>query len=134
MSPGFVPVNDFQRLEYARAGLSRRDTMFLTMATLLDVSTFPSLRSICRHAKSLDVAAELGRAQWLFDGQSASSADAAFHTRLQPGGGKAPAARVAMSAERRRQDDLEEAGESAPMGTLGTAEPSGSVAKLQSKL
>mmetsp|Transcript_70287 Transcript_70287/g.139294 ORF Transcript_70287/g.139294 Transcript_70287/m.139294 type:complete len:368 (+) Transcript_70287:134-1237(+) len=134
MSPCYVPVNDFQRLEYARAGLDCRDTMFLTMATLLDVSTFPSLRSICRHAKSLDVAAELGRAQWLFDGQSASSADASFHTRLQSNNGRSPAARAAMLVERRRQDDLEKARELATMGMRSTAEPSGTAEKLQSKL
>lgn len=43
------PVNKFQGEEFARLGLAHRDPMFVTMAVLLDVDSFPSAASFFDH-------------------------------------------------------------------------------------
>lgn len=68
MNKAFQPVNDFQELEYARLNLLRRDPMFLTMVTLLEVESFPSLGALARYSNQFDATAALRQAQWLWDG------------------------------------------------------------------
>eukprot|EP00931_Biecheleriopsis_adriatica_P076995 TRINITY_DN50640_c0_g1_i1.p1 TRINITY_DN50640_c0_g1~~TRINITY_DN50640_c0_g1_i1.p1 ORF type:complete len:367 (-),score=91.63 TRINITY_DN50640_c0_g1_i1:49-1122(-) len=70
MNRTVVPVNAFQQQEFMRLGIARRDPMFLTMATLLEVDTFPSVRSLISHSRQLCPDEELRHIQWLKDGMS----------------------------------------------------------------
>lgn len=112
MHPELTPHNEFQASEFARVGRSHRDTMFLTMALLLDVASFPSLRTLRRHCEGLDVDAEQARVQWVFDGQSIEEARVAFqelnkaighHPLLSSSQGSAES-RAELMVERRRAD------------------------------
>jgi len=83
MNTSFVPINAFQADEFRRLGLQRRDPMFLTMATLLEIDSFPSAASIGRHASTMRPDEELRRTQWLFEGMSPAEVDEAYRTPRQ---------------------------------------------------
>jgi len=70
MNSTLIPVNDFQREDMLRFGIQRRDPMYLTMVSLLEVDSFPSLTSLRRYTNKFDAGAELHRMQWLHDGMS----------------------------------------------------------------
>eukprot|EP00434_Breviolum_minutum_P011318 symbB.v1.2.009988.t1/scaffold646.1/size176640/4 len=74
MNGSLLPVNDFQQQEFDRLGLKRRDPMFLTMATLLEVDSFPSLKSLVSYSDGLDQDQEVKRMQWLHDGMTPEEA------------------------------------------------------------
>lgn len=84
MNGSLLPVNDFQKEEFHRMGLQRRDPMFLTMATLLEVDSFPSLQSLVSYSDGLDQDKEVQRMQWLHDGMSPEEVMAKFKTHNAP--------------------------------------------------
>jgi hypothetical protein len=61
-----------QREEFERYGVKRRDPMFMTAMTLLELEAFPSVDSLARYCSTLDVdmVDELKSIQWLFDGMT----------------------------------------------------------------
>lgn len=84
MNDTFVPVNGFQKQEFERFGLVRRDPMYLTMATLLEVESFPSVPSIVRYSKKMDRASELQRVQWLHAGMTPEEVYNAWNANISP--------------------------------------------------
>merc|ERR1712217_219206 len=68
----------------ARLGLTRRDPMFLTMATLLEVESFPSVASLARYSSKLQPDLELRRIQWLFDGMTPEEVTNAWQEHNSP--------------------------------------------------
>ncbi|CAE7167733.1 KIF13B [Symbiodinium necroappetens] len=84
MNGSFHPVNDFQKKEFERLGVKRRDPMFLTMATLLEVDSFPSLRSFIVYSDRLDPEKELQRIQWLRDGMTPEEVATVWSAKKSP--------------------------------------------------
>lgn len=84
MNGSLLPVNDFQQQEFDRLGLKRRDPMFLTMATLLEVDSFPSLKSLVSYSDGLDQDQEVKRMQWLHDGMTPEEVMAILKTSNAP--------------------------------------------------
>jgi len=70
MNKALTPVNKFQEQEFLRLNIKRRDPMFLTMATMLEVESFPSIESLQRYSHDLTPDEELKRSQWLYEGMS----------------------------------------------------------------
>mmetsp|Transcript_140061 Transcript_140061/g.435604 ORF Transcript_140061/g.435604 Transcript_140061/m.435604 type:complete len:337 (-) Transcript_140061:58-1068(-) len=82
MTRDFRPVNAFQQEEFARLGRKRRDPMFVTMDVLLTLEDHQTPEALRRHCDSVaDPEAEVRRAQWIFEGMSASDVDAAMARR-----------------------------------------------------
>jgi len=115
----FTPVNEFQLEEFARLGFPvRRDPMFLTMMSLLEVDSFPSVRALARHGASMDAESERERIQWLYPGQSPEDVATAMRKK-RPAGRNGRAAlwetaedRIALFEERAeadRQEDMQRA-------------------------
>lgn len=73
-----IYVNMWQQEMFALHGLKRRDPMFITGATLLELEGFPSEAALLRHAASADTAQLALEEQWLFDGMSQKSVEDAF--------------------------------------------------------
>jgi hypothetical protein len=65
-------INDYQQEEFARYGVKRRDPMFMTAMTLLELESFPSVESLTDYCGALDLDMEGQREsiQWLFDGMT----------------------------------------------------------------
>lgn len=84
MNESFVPVNRFQDEEFARLNIVRRDPMFLTMQTLLEVESFPSLASLARYSRGLCPEDELRRVQWLREGMSPAEVAEAWSRNIDP--------------------------------------------------
>ena len=63
---------------FAKHKLRRRDPMFMTGATLLELEGFPSQAALLRHAASVDTAQLALDEQWLFDGMSQNEVHDAF--------------------------------------------------------
>ncbi|CAJ1341521.1 unnamed protein product [Effrenium voratum] len=101
MNSTFLPVNDFQKQEFKRLRLVRRDPMFLTMATLLEVDSFPSLESLISYSSGLDPEKELKRIQWLHDGMTPEEAIAKLGNHSAPSQVQAKA--MFRTAEERAQ-------------------------------
>jgi hypothetical protein len=74
-------VDDWQREEFVRLGVTRRDPMFLTMTLLLDVESFPSEQSLLRYTDKINPDSELERVQWLYEGMPQHELDAAIDVR-----------------------------------------------------
>ncbi|CAE8609603.1 unnamed protein product [Polarella glacialis] len=116
MNDTCVPVNDFQREEFHRLGIPRRDPMFLTMASLLEVDSFPSLRSLAAYSAQLCPDQELRRIQWLQDGMLPSEVAAVFEANASPTEAQKRAGmfrtaedRAAVFTERRSNEDADAA-------------------------
>eukprot|EP00930_Biecheleria_cincta_P011787 TRINITY_DN11488_c0_g1_i1.p1 TRINITY_DN11488_c0_g1~~TRINITY_DN11488_c0_g1_i1.p1 ORF type:complete len:349 (+),score=54.75 TRINITY_DN11488_c0_g1_i1:138-1184(+) len=84
MNKSFAPVNSFQQQEFQRLGLERRDPMFLTMATLLELDSFPSLQFFVEYSKKICPSRELERIQWLRDGMSPEEVARTWITHMSP--------------------------------------------------
>mmetsp|Transcript_41521 Transcript_41521/g.134041 ORF Transcript_41521/g.134041 Transcript_41521/m.134041 type:complete len:309 (-) Transcript_41521:79-1005(-) len=84
MNDSCVPVNAFQEEEFARLGIRRRDPMFLTMATLLEVESFPSVQSLALYSGGICPESELKRIQWLTDGMSPEDVRRAWERNISP--------------------------------------------------
>mmetsp|Transcript_63311 Transcript_63311/g.181638 ORF Transcript_63311/g.181638 Transcript_63311/m.181638 type:complete len:346 (-) Transcript_63311:109-1146(-) len=84
MNDSCVPVNAFQEEEFARLGIRRRDPMFLTMATLLEVESFPSVQSLALYSGGICPENELKRIQWLTDGMSPEDVRRAWERNISP--------------------------------------------------
>jgi len=96
MNSTLTPANAFQAEEFARLAIARRDPMFVTMALLLEVESFPTLRSLVRHTASLDPELVLQQARWLEHGMSPEEVAQAWQTWQQ---GARDASRSFTSAE-----------------------------------
>merc|ERR1711924_307136 len=83
MNASLTPVNDFQREGLAQLGVVRRDPMFVTMLSCLDVERFPTEESMRQHCNSLGSAEEQQEAvMWLRDGMSPAEVQEVFALRL----------------------------------------------------
>jgi len=116
MNRTFIPVNAFQAEEFSRLNIHHRDPMFITMVALLELHSFPSLRSLIRHSASLDPQAELLRVQWLWEGMSPEEVMAIMRAADQEKKGKNHRDSMFWTAEereavhgRRQQEDEDEA-------------------------
>lgn len=78
MQDVFVPVNAFQALEFERLGIRKRDPMRVTILTILELESFPSLESLVRYTEHSDPMAQLQQAQWLVEGMSPEEVAAAW--------------------------------------------------------
>ena len=69
---GDVFVDGWQRDEFSRLGVRRRDPMFMSACVLLDAAAFADEAALRRHAPAGEQAlvAERARVQWLFDGMT----------------------------------------------------------------
>eukprot|EP00729_Bicosta_minor_P000472 gene472-34331_t len=107
-----IYVNMWQQEMFALHGLKRRDPMFITGATLLELEGFPSEAALLRHAASADTAQLALEEQWLFDGMSQKSVEDAFTARMHDASlnpsFKDPLF-IKDLRERRRQADLDAA-------------------------
>jgi len=65
MSKQFTAVNEWQAKEFQRLGITKRDPMFLTLHTLAEIESFPSLASIRRYTKTFEVEKAKKSAVWL---------------------------------------------------------------------
>jgi len=65
MSKQFTTVNEWQAKEFQRLGITKRDPMFLTLHTLAEIESFPSLASIRRYTKTFEVEKAKKSAVWL---------------------------------------------------------------------
>lgn len=68
-------VNEWQESEFKRLGIHRRDPMFMTACTLLEVEAFPDAKSLVdycteRLSDEAGMHAERERIQWLLDGMT----------------------------------------------------------------
>jgi len=68
MNAELTPVNAFQAEEFRSLNITRRDPMFVTLALLLELESFPTMRSLEDHSKELDQDSLLKKAQWLWPG------------------------------------------------------------------
>lgn len=106
MNATLAPVNAFQAEEFARLGIVRRDPMFLTMATLLEVESFPSVSSLARYSSSLCPDAQLRRIQWLTDGMLPEEVQRAIRgsTDRREGMFRTAEERLSLRAAREQED------------------------------
>ena len=81
-----IYVNQWQREAFAEYGLRRRDPMFITGATLMELEAFPTVASIVAFSKHQDVAELAEAEQWLFDGMSQAEVDEVFAARARASG------------------------------------------------
>ena len=67
-----VFVNEFQRTEFLKYGVKRRDPMFITCAALMELEGFPTTSSIIRWCdqQGQDMDAMVKAEQWLFQGDT----------------------------------------------------------------
>lgn len=67
-------VNNWQAAEFERLGIKRRDPMFITAATLMEIAAFPNVDLLLAYCRRMDnenmMSQELARVQWLFPGMT----------------------------------------------------------------
>lgn len=78
-------VNDYQAGEFARLGIRQRDPVFLTLVSLMEVESFPSLQSLLRAAEGVDLAEARAAAIWLKEGLTPEEVAAVFRQRAEGG-------------------------------------------------
>lgn len=82
MNRELVYVNSYQEREFTKYGIVRRDPLFITMATLVEVEVFPSADAVVEHTKLLGSPhQQLEKVQWLRDGMTHAEVDDVFHGR-----------------------------------------------------
>ena len=85
MNATLYPVNTFQEVSFRKLGIKRRDPMYITMLSCLDIEAFPDAEGIRRHCDQLGtVDEETAKVQWLQDGLSPEEVQYAF-SRRRPG-------------------------------------------------
>lgn len=82
-------ANDFQRDEFARLGISKRDPMFITGCALVEMEAFPSPRTLLEHCRALEAQGgmqkEQAEIQWLLPGMAEDEVDARIAADMEPG-------------------------------------------------
>lgn len=101
-------ANDFQAREFARLGLSKRDPIFLTLASLMEVEALPSVRSLVREAAFRDAATARAQALWLKEDLSEREVAAIVDTSIEGIYQRFTAAHYASLYLARRKDDAAE--------------------------
>ena len=86
MIPGSV-VDDFQASQFKMLGKKRRDPMFITGATLIELEAFESEADLVSWSDQLDLKALQNSEQWLFQGMNNDQVMAAFSERLKANNG-----------------------------------------------
>jgi len=82
MNATLVPVDSFQAESLSSLGIKRRDPMYITMLSCLDVEAFPTADDIRRHCDSLGTPDEqAAKVQWLYEGLSPEEVAAVFKQR-----------------------------------------------------
>lgn len=74
-------VNDYQRDEFARYGRTRRDPMFITAATLIELEAFPDAQAVIKHCHAFNTDEALEEVQWIFEGMDSRQVAEAKETR-----------------------------------------------------
>eukprot|EP00937_MAST-01D_sp_MAST-1D-sp2_P007882 g7882.t1 len=75
-------VNEWQRAEFSKYGVRRRDPMLITGATLMELEAFPDAAALVRHCEVVDLATITAEEQWLFSGMDEEAVQAAFRERV----------------------------------------------------
>lgn len=78
-------VNAFQEAEFKRLCIPRRDPVFLTLASLIEIETYPSLQCLICATGDVDPDEARVKAMWLQPGMSPSDVEAAFQERAADG-------------------------------------------------
>ena len=63
-------TNSYQEKQFKRVGKKRRDPMFITAATLLELEAFESEEQLIRWSQHVDMDELRKDEQWLFDGMT----------------------------------------------------------------
>jgi len=77
-----IYVNDYQKREFERLGLTCRDPMLLTMFVLLELDSFPSVDQLIEYTKDKEEAKELRAQQWLFPSMAPMEVAGALQNKL----------------------------------------------------
>ena len=65
-----VYLNDYQKDEFAKHGVKRRDPMFITCAAIVELEGFPTADSLVKWCDEQSMESLAKEEQWLFGGQS----------------------------------------------------------------
>lgn len=82
MSRDVIHLNDWQRDEFAKHGIKRRDPMFITGATLFELEGYPTEQSLLDHAAEADMDALAKAEQWCFTGMTQQDLEDTFAERI----------------------------------------------------
>jgi len=68
MHKEFTPVNEFQRAALEEHGVHKRDPLFITMLSLLELETFPSTAALLAHSKAISMEEARAKAEYYQSG------------------------------------------------------------------
>jgi len=74
-------VDEFQRAEFAKYGIKRRDPMFMTAVTLFELEAFPDEESLLEELEGTTLEAQAAEVQWLFSGMTNDDLEGARRTK-----------------------------------------------------
>jgi hypothetical protein len=117
-------ANEYQAREFARLGLSKRDPIFLTLASLMEVEALPSVRSLVREAACRDAASARAQALWLKENLVEQEVAAILETSIEGIYKRFTAAHyAALHLARRKADAADEETASTAAGTFDGLSP-----------
>jgi hypothetical protein len=74
-------VDEFQRREFARYNIKRRDPMFMTAVTLFELEAFPNEQSLLEELQGTTLEEQAAEVQWLFNGMTNDDLEATRRTK-----------------------------------------------------
>ena len=74
-------VDEFQKKEFTRYGIKRRDPMFMTAVTLFELEAFPNEESLLEELRGTTLDEQAAEVQWLFDGMTNDDLEAQRRTK-----------------------------------------------------
>ena len=82
MNSKVIHVNGFQKSEFQKYGVKRRDPMFITGATLFELEGFPTKESLIEFSKTANMDKMATDEQWCFSGFTQDDLENAFKERM----------------------------------------------------
>ena len=102
-------VNAFQAEEFGVHGVKRRDPMFITVASVIELEGFPTEASLIEWCNKQDLPALAKEEQWLFNGQAPEEVDKITMARMKGNGGLNPSMKSGPQIQKLRAARTQEA-------------------------